>query len=204
MSEHTPLTEAERERLNLCGGIYGERQWKAIDAVLAARTPTATADIRVERAQAWEDGYMQATQDHHKSQTSCPWPTTPGRAAFDATADTGLRERVEARDLLAGYIASQTGTGMPTPPTVDRCEPDPEDYALADEWIAALDATAAPTADTELTQAGRYLREAAKEGNPNMEPWSFVPCAREHRPGCLCIQPDGHDAPTTDTGETTP
>jgi hypothetical protein len=47
-----------------------------------------------------------------------------------------------------------------------------------------------------LTPEGEHLRLAAATGSDIMEPWSFVPCARDHGDGNLCIRKDGHDPVT--------
>lgn len=55
------------------------------------------------------------------------------------------------------------------------------------------------TPDDGLTAAGRHLREIAASGSESVRPWGFVPCAREHEPDRVCIQPDGHPpAPDVD------
>jgi hypothetical protein len=46
--------------------------------------------------------------------------------------------------------------------------------------------------EAELTEAGRHLRTVAAGGSGAMTPWAYTPCAREHRPGRVCILPDGH------------
>lgn len=48
------------------------------------------------------------------------------------------------------------------------------------------------TAVEPLTPQGRALRLIAETGNAAVDPFGFVPCAREHTPGYLCILPDGH------------
>lgn len=49
-------------------------------------------------------------------------------------------------------------------------------------------------ADKPLSDAGLFLRKQVAEGNEAMDPWSFIPCAREHEKDRLCILPDGHPA----------
>jgi len=43
-----------------------------------------------------------------------------------------------------------------------------------------------------LSDEGHALRSLAAAGNHSMKPWGFVPCAREHEAGRLCILIDGH------------
>lgn len=53
----------------------------------------------------------------------------------------------------------------------------------------------APTPEDGLAgvgAAGLALRAVAATGNEAVDPWDFVPCAREHEAGRLCILPDGH------------
>lgn len=52
-----------------------------------------------------------------------------------------------------------------------------------------------------LTDAGRFLRERCAQPDAERQPGDpvrqsvngYVPCAREHTPGRVCILQDGHD-----------
>ena len=138
MSEHTPLTEAEREVERLCEVMHDayeaaavEAGWEtqqrsrvpwadvpkankatmrvAVRALLAARTSTATADTD----ESWR---REVCRDDPCSPGRCPAtnPTCAGRRPRAATADTGLRERVESkaeRDL-PGIVAARDRWAM--------------------------------------------------------------------------------------------
>jgi hypothetical protein len=78
---------------------------------------------------------------------------------------------------------------------------DLEDAAVED----GMDNEPVPLDEDGLTEAGRHIRHLAATGEGNgingNEPWGYVPCAREHDPGMVCILPDGHAHAGLDTEE---
>ena len=143
MSEHTPLTEAEiearmfvagdvrdvlAEATGLSPGDCNRVAWQIVDA-LAARTATATADTVPWGACTGASDCPERWHVHgcFADRGQCDDPTDHA-----ATADTGLRERVEALEHIV--VMLERGERVP--------------YWAIVEARAALDATAAPTTDT--------------------------------------------------------
>jgi len=156
MSEHAPLTEAEREawarldsmlvylwsttgsRRGTAGRQsqidYGKREARiAVEAVLAARTSTATngdsGNIETGKAGV-SDAETLAAEPGQSVVEPADRVKHPGTHSSTATADTGLRERVEA---LCDEWDEERRPGM---------------VGIAKRLRAILDATAAPTTDT--------------------------------------------------------
>ena len=64
------------------------------------------------------------------------------------------------------------------------CTCPPGDRDLACPWHADWN---------DLTSDGKRFRVIAREGNPYVDPWSYVPCARSHELGDrVCIRENGH------------
>lgn len=172
MSEHTPLTEAEREALwswwntpstdpDADGGIDFDDLIPVIDRILAARRSTATADTARKATSAsslqhMPDPYAATADTGH--QAGCQEFPTGWLCVSDCTtvwhdkdADTGLRERVEAElrsEDATAALYGVVGTHPDSYGGVTKDEALEHACDLLRRLRAILDATAAPTTDT--------------------------------------------------------
>lgn len=124
-----------------------------IERANSCPTHTALAEARqaVDALARWKSGALPVLDGLQEIGKALGLPLgeqITGPAALTAI-EALVAERDAAREALAVYIASQVGTATPTPLPADMCEPEPDDRALAEAWLAAL---TQPATDEEAGQ----------------------------------------------------
>ena len=155
MSEHTPLTEAEREALltRVRERLEHEQRWE----ILGSESNVRCLDCDLRYGERDQYGCHETGRGHTFDEEELAEARTPQADDIDrdlaalldlaarmstATADTGLRERVEALRLDVEH----SRTVREEDPTITRRDGMPADVGALLRII--LDATAAPTTDT--------------------------------------------------------